>query len=281
MMRRLSSTGNLLMRRTHIGLLAGLCLSICTVVFYPKEHNSAENIKISEPIVEQVQPPDLTNTIVSTTRHQPEQQQVPAESAEALFKQAMQIRLCRNVPRTDKAFNQWLEQALSRDEVHEIIETMKARYQRCLSNTNRDENYVEKLIHAAQMGSDKAADTLWLLAPAEVHQALNFSTLTRDEQVAQMKAFTAQKYQVTEQVALLGGEKATLQLIRGYQHLDPDTGGQNYIQALAYSHYFLQTRQDSEVYSRVEWTRRHLEQRMTLDEITQAQQLASELQHRE
>ncbi|MCO7187549.1 MULTISPECIES: hypothetical protein [unclassified Pseudoalteromonas] len=269
------------MRSTPIGLLTGLCLSICVLVFYPQDQHKAEHIKVANPVVEQVQHPDLTNTIVSTTHQQPELEQVPAESAEALFKQAMQIRQCRNVPRTDKAFNQWLDEALSRDEVHTIVETMKARYQRCLGDTNRDENYVEKLMQAAQMGSDEAADTLWRLAPTEVHQALKFSTLTRDEQVARMKAFTAQKYLVTEQVALLGGEKATLQLIRGYQYLDPDTGGQNYIQALAYSHYFLQTRQDSEVYSRVEWTRRYLEQRMTLDEITQAQQLANKLQHRE
>ncbi|MCF2906985.1 hypothetical protein L1285_01330 [Pseudoalteromonas sp. DL2-H2.2] len=265
------------MRSTPIGLLTGLCLSICVLVFYPQDQHKSEHIKVANPVVEQVQHPDLTNTIINTTHQQPEQEQVQAEPAEALFKQAMQIRQCRNVPRNDEAFNQWLEEALSRDEVHEIIETMKTRYQRCLNNTSRDENYVQKLINAAKMGSDKAADTLWRLAPAEVHQALNFSKLTRDEQVARMKAFTAQKYQVTEQAALLGGEKATLQLIRGYQYLDPDTGGQNYIQALAYSHYFLQTRQDSEVYSRVEWTRNYLEQRMTLDEITQAQQLAGEL----
>ncbi|WP_125560290.1 MULTISPECIES: hypothetical protein [Pseudoalteromonas] len=269
------------MRRTHIGLLAGLCLAICTVVFYPKVHNSAENIKVSEPIVEQDQHPDRANKTINTTSQPPEQKQVQAVSPEALFMEAVQVRQCRNVPRTDKAFNQWLDEALSRDEVHEIVETMKARYQRCLGDTNRDENYVEKLMQAAQMGSDEAADTLWRLAPTEVHQALKFSTLTRDEQVARMKAFTAQKYQVTEQVALLGGEKAILQLIRGYQYLDPDTGGQDYIQALAYSHYFLQTRQDSEVYSRVEWTRQYLEQRMTLDEITRAQQLANELQHHE
>ncbi|MEC4087923.1 hypothetical protein [Pseudoalteromonas rubra] len=269
------------MRLTHVCLLAGLCLAICTVVFYPKEHNSAENIKISEPIVEQDQHPDRANKTINTTSQPPEQKQVQAVSPEALFMEAVQVRQCRNVPRTDKAFNQWLDEALSRDEVHEIVETMKARYQRCLGDTNRDENYVEKLMQAAQMGSDEAADTLWRLAPTEVHQALKFSTLTRDEQVARMKAFTAQKYQVTEQVALLGGEKAILQLIRGYQYLDPDTGGQDYIQALAYSHYFLQTRQDSEVYSRVEWTRQYLEQRMTLDEITRAQQLANELQHHE
>ncbi|RZM73146.1 hypothetical protein [Pseudoalteromonas rubra] len=263
------------MRSTLIGILTGLCLFICAQLFYPKEQNDTENIKGADSIVTHVQHPDLKNKMVSTTHQQPEQ--VQAKSAETQFKQAMKIRQCRNVPRNDQAFNQWLEEALSRDEVHEIIETMKTRYQRCLNNTSRDENYVQKLINAAKMGSDKAADTLWRLAPAEVHQALNFSTLTRDEQVARMKAFTAQKYQVTEQVALLGGEKATLQLIRGYQYLDPDTGGQNYIQALAYSHYFLQTRQDSEVYSRVEWTRNYLEQRMTLDEITQAQQLAGEL----
>ncbi|QTL37928.1 hypothetical protein [Pseudoalteromonas viridis] len=263
------------MRSTLIGMLTGLCLFICAQLFYPKEQNDTKNIKDADSIVTHVQHPDLTNKMVSTTHQQPEQ--VQAKSADTQFNQAMQIRQCRNVPRNDEAFNQWLEEALSRDEVHEIIETMKTRYHRCLNNTSRDENYVQKLINAAQMGSDKAADTLWRLAPAEVHQALNFSTLTRDEQVARMKAFTAQKYQVTEQVALLGGEKATLQLIRGYQYLDPDTGGQNYIQALAYSHYFLQTRQDSEVYSRVEWTRNYLEQRMTLDEITQAQQLAGEL----
>ncbi|AZZ96060.1 hypothetical protein [Pseudoalteromonas sp. R3] len=267
------------MHRLYIGLLTGLCLFICTLYLYPKEQNKTENTKVAAPIIEHVQHRGLTNTIVSTTRQQPEQ--VQTESAEALFKQAMQIRQCRNVPRSDEAFNQWFEEALSRNEVHEIIDTMKTRYEGCLSNTNRDENYVEKLINAAKMGSDKAADTLWLLAPTEIHQALRLRTLTRDEQVARMQAFTAQKYQVTEQAAILGGEKATLQLIRGYQYLDPDTGGQNYIQALAYSHYFLQTRQDSEVYGRVEWTRQYLEQRMTLDEITQAQQLASELQHRE
>ncbi|MCG7535524.1 hypothetical protein [Pseudoalteromonas sp. OOF1S-7] len=265
------------MRSTLIGMLTGLCLFICAQLFYPIEQNDAENIKGADSIVKQVQHPDLTNKMVSTTRQQPEQ--VQAKSAETRFKQAMQIRQCRNVPRNDEAFNQWLEEALSRDEVHEIIETMTTRYQHCLNNTSRDENYVQKLINAAKMGSDKAADTLWRLAPTEVHQALNFSTLTRDEQVARMKVFTAQKYQVTEQVALLGGEKATLQLIRGYQYLDPDTGGQNYIQALAYSHYFLQTYQDSEVYSRVEWTRNYLEQRMTRDEITLAQQLAGELHH--
>ncbi|WP_138628140.1 hypothetical protein, partial [Pseudoalteromonas maricaloris] len=79
--------------------------------------------------------------MVSTTRQQPEQ--VQTKSAETWFKHAMQIRQCRNVPRNDEAFNQWLEEALSRDEVHEIIETMTTRYQRCLNNTSRDENYVQ------------------------------------------------------------------------------------------------------------------------------------------
>ncbi|TMN70995.1 hypothetical protein CWB87_24080, partial [Pseudoalteromonas maricaloris] len=119
----------------------GLCLFVCAQLFYPKEQNDAENINGADSIVKQVQYPDLTNKMVSTTRQQPEQ--VQTKSAETWFKHAMQIRQCRNVPRNDEAFNQWLEEALSRDEVHEIIETMTTRYQRCLNNTSRDENYVQ------------------------------------------------------------------------------------------------------------------------------------------
>ncbi|MCG7541601.1 hypothetical protein EXT48_20825 [Pseudoalteromonas sp. CO348] len=204
------------------------------------------------------------------------------ESSDELYEQANKIRICRRVPKTQSELDTWAEQAHANDEYYEIIDSMYRKFKVCLGSADRDGPYVDMLIEAAEKGSDKAVSLLWLLGDVELVDELKLKDVPRDEQVSRRQAFIATKYRLAHKVALQGGENSMLKLISGFQHLDPQTGGQDYVKSLAFAYFFVEVVSNSDVFGRVEWTIRDLEGKMSPEEITQANELTRDFlaQHR-
>ncbi len=201
---------------------------------------------------------------------------------ERLFQNANNIRICRRVPKTQSELDTWAERAHANDEYYEIIDSMHRKFKMCLGIADRDGPYVDMLIEAAEKGSDKAVSLLWLLGDVELVDELKLKYVPRDEQVSRRQAFIATKYRLAHKVALQGGESSMLKLISGFQHLDPQTGGQDYVKSLAFAYFFVEVVSNSEVFGRVEWTIRDLEGKMSPEEIIQANELTRDFlaQHR-
>ncbi|MEE2023561.1 hypothetical protein [Alkalimonas mucilaginosa] len=69
----------------------------------------------------------------------------------------------------------------------------------------------------------------------------------------------------------MGGEQSLERLIRGFQQLDPVTGGQGFIKALGYADFALLITPNNDFYRKADWFKQRLSQRMNYDELVQAQ----------
>ncbi|MEN3159560.1 hypothetical protein ABC502_14365 [Alkalimonas sp. NCh-2] len=175
------------------------------------------------------------------------------------------------IPKSDTELSLWLDNANQVGEPGEYIDDVLARYEHCSTKNSIEHDYVMLLLQAAEQGYDDAVDELWALADAEYFESQGLEQLNRDEMIAARAEFTAKKYQLAHKAALVGGEQSLERLIKGYQQLDPATGGQNYMKALGYADFALLTTQNNDFYRKAVWFKQWLSQRMNYDELVQAQ----------
>ncbi|MDP5215526.1 hypothetical protein ORJ66_21000 [Pseudoalteromonas tunicata] len=194
-----------------------------------------------------------------------------------LLNKAKQIRVCSNIPQTDEEFSAWLETAYQINELPDRIVDVTNKYNKCKSNPDRNALYLDFVISAAEKGSEDAISWLWFIDGSELIKQLNLKNYKREEQRRIKQQFIELKYYLSETAALNLNETAILKLSNAYQHLDPKTGGQNYVKSLAYSDFFMQITKSNDLYGKVKWQRDRLEQRMTHDEIEQALILTEQL----
>lgn len=183
---------------------------------------------------------------------------------------------CRNIPESQTELEEWMLNANQNNEIPEIIESVSSRFDKCV-NIDRSIHYVERFFEAAKKGSDDAVDMLWFLTNIELIEGFDLAHLSRDEIVAKLSEIKAEMYDLSRNIALLGGEKSMFRLIRGFQHFDPATQGQNFEKSLAYTYLLLATTDDNDNYQKADKSRQWLEKRMTSDETNNAIRIFNEL----
>jgi hypothetical protein len=183
---------------------------------------------------------------------------------------------CRNIPESQTELEEWILNANQNNEIPEIIESVSSRFDKCV-NIDRSIHYVERFFEAAKKGSDDAVDMLWFLTNKELIEGFDLAHLSRDEIVAKLSEIKAEMYDLSRNIALLGGEKSMFRLIRGFQHFDPATKGQNFEKSLAYTYLLLATTDDNDNYQKADKSRQWLEKRMTFDETNNAIRIFNEL----
>ena len=183
---------------------------------------------------------------------------------------------CRNIPKTASELDEWVSTATQNNESPELIDSVVAKHDDCKALYDKV-SYVELLLKAAEAGSEEAVDILWYLNNNELIDGFDLQHLPREDLIEKLAALRSEKYQLTQKVALMGGEKAMLRLMRGYQQFDPETQGQSFVKSLAYALLLQETTENNDNYRRANWHSNHLQTKMTLDEIRRATELAIEL----
>ncbi|NQZ83222.1 MAG: hypothetical protein HRT52_19635 [Colwellia sp.] len=203
---------------------------------------------------------DLNNELI------PENQVVDAEE---LLSTAIIIRKCRGIPRTDDALSDWLNAAYEKDETDSRIDSVLSRFEQCkLVSAKAD--YISKFIIAAEMGLGEAGPALWHITETNYMQQMGFSNLDRNEYIKKKNDFINLKYRLVEKLAVSGDERSIRILADAYKRYDPDTGGQNYSKALAFTDLFLAITLNNESYQNVDWVKQRLINKMTQKEIDEA-----------
>jgi hypothetical protein len=85
------------------------------------------------------------------------------------------------------------------------------------------------------------------------------------------------KYALAQKLAMNGGEKSQLRLIRGFQYFDPETLQPNTVKAVAFAEYAMQTTYNNEFYLKVSFIKNNLMNKMSAMQIEQAEGLTQKL----
>lgn len=200
----------------------------------------------------------------------------PGLSEDELYHQAVYARKCRDVPKNQRKLNAWLSQANANDELPERIVRILNAFESC-QNIDAAYDYVTSFKVLAQQGNESALWQYWQLTEQEVFRLQGIPKTDRDAIIAARQEFKLTKYQLAEQLLLLGSERAMMRLMNAYRYLDPQTGRQNYVRSLALAKLVMKLSQNQDNYRRADWLKQHLEQRMSPQDMQQATELAEEI----
>lgn len=198
-------------------------------------------------------------------------------SANQILELAIELRLCKSVPKSDSELSVWLDEANSVGEPNEYIEDFLARFDLCSKQPKVEYNYTDLLLIAAEQGSDDAVSLLWAIGEQEYFENVGKVQLSREARIAARVAFTHKKYDLAHKVALQGGEQSLEKLVEGYQHFDPATNGQSYYKSVAYANYAMAITRNNDLYRKVDWIKQRLLNNMSNYEQDQAQMMTEKL----
>lgn len=198
-------------------------------------------------------------------------------TTEQLLSSAKTIRRCKGVPKTQDELNAWITEANSLGEPYAYIEDVSSRFDVC-SAVNRDnDDFIKILLSAIEQGSDDAVEELWSVADAEYFESLGLTDQPSDVKARQRANFVKMKYELAHKIALTGGEKSQLRLVKGYLHFDPAIKRSNIVKSVAYAEFAMQTTTNNEFYLMLAYIKKNCLKRMTVNQIVKAEQLASKL----
>ena len=197
-------------------------------------------------------------------------------SEEYLF-EAKEIRRCKTIPKTQDELDDWLSSADEVGEPYEYIEDVLSRFERCSQFNLISGDFVELLVKAIKLGSDNAMTELWAISDKEYFQSKGLLELSREEKIEQRIKFNKLKFQLSESIALTGGEQSILRLVKEYQYYDPDSGNPNYLKAIAYADFGLKIVEDNDIYLKLDFVKQRISQNMEFHDIEQAQVLTEKL----
>lgn len=198
-------------------------------------------------------------------------------SAEEYLSEAKEIRRCNKIPKTEYELDVWLSHANEVGEPDEYIEDVLFRFERCSQFNFISDDYVGLLFKAIKLGSDNAVTELWAISDSEYFHSKGLFELNREETIKQRKKFNKLKYQLSESIALTGGEQAILKLVKGYQNYDPDSGNPNYLKAVAYADFGLKIVEDNDIYLKLDFIKQRISQNMAFQDLQHAQVLTETL----
>jgi|TARA_Y100000589_G_C27129655_1_gene620029 hypothetical protein len=191
---------------------------------------------------------------------------------EYLF-EAKEIRRCNTIPKTQDELDDWLSKANELGEPYEYIEDVLSRFEHCTHFNFISDDFVELLVKAIKLGSDNAVIELWAISDKEYFQSKGLLELSREETIEHRIKFNKLKFQLSESIALTGGEQSILRLAKEYQNYDPDSGEPSYLKALAYANFGLKIVKDNDIYLKLDFIQRRISQDMKFQDIEQAQVL--------
>ncbi|TMN84545.1 MULTISPECIES: hypothetical protein [unclassified Pseudoalteromonas] len=198
-----------------------------------------------------------------------------ATPEEYLF-EAKEIRRCNTIPKTQDELDDWLSKANGVDEPYEYIEDVLSRFERCSHSNLISDDFVEQLVKAIKLGSDNAVTELWAISDKEYFQSKGLFELSREETIEHRIKFNKLKFELSESIALNGGEQSILRLVKEYQNYDPDSGNPNYLRAIAYANFGLEIVEDNDIYVKLDFIKRRITQNMEFQDIEQAQVLTEQ-----
>ncbi|MFC4701729.1 hypothetical protein ACFO4O_16355 [Glaciecola siphonariae] len=191
--------------------------------------------------------------------------------------EAKEIRRCNKIPNTEDELDVWLTNANEVGEPDEYIEDVLYRFERCSQLNFVSDDFVELLIKAIKLGSDNAVSELWAISDKEYFHSKGLVELSREDTIEQRIKFNKLKYQLSESIALTGGEQAILRLVIGYQNYDPESGNPNYLKAIAYADFGMKIIEDNDVYLKLDFIKQRVSHNMEYQGLQQAQALTESL----
>lgn len=216
---------------------------------------------------------ELASQITQTTspkKAKDDEQTSATTNIEASFQLAKQMRDCRNVASSEQELAEWLDKALLNQEPQAYIDDVLARYDQCSSLFLPNTNYINLLINAAEADHHQAIAMLWSVSENEYFTLMKLQGLTRAEHIAHRKLFLKTQYKFAQIAAQQGCGQSLLNLIKGYQHHDPELNAPNVTKALSYAYYALDVIEDNDIYRKVDWIKQQLENKLTSKQLSDA-----------
>lgn len=200
----------------------------------------------------------------------------PGMSEDELFRQAVNARKCRDVPKTKAELDNWRTSATANNAPSERIARVLNAFEPC-QGIDAAYDYMTSFKLLAQQGHEQAVWQFWQLTEEEVLRLKGIQNADTEAIIAARKDFQLSKYQLAEQQLLLGSERAMMRLMSAYRYLDPNTDAQNFIRSLALANLVMTLTDNQDNYRRADWHKQLLESRMPNNDIQSASELAEEI----
>ena len=210
-------------------------------------------------------------TLDSTLLEQLYSLKLAAESGdtEASYILGMNLRHCSFTPVDDADLQESLQEAYQFNDDGATVTTITARYEFCLGvdSVQRSQFYTN-LALAASRGFVPAQEAIAMITPEQYMQAESYSTLNRDDYVAQRSAFVKQQVDFLESAAQHGSIRALIRLSQ--LHYAQTVGEDGRLQAYAFNQMILQLTDDNELYNRYSWFQEQAQSVLTKEEMAGA-----------
>jgi hypothetical protein len=106
---------------------------------------------------------------------------------------------------------------------------------------------------------------------------MGLDSQSREDIIFNRKEFAEVKYRIAQKLALAGNDEAILKLVKSYQHYDPKSQKPNFVNALAYANFGLQTTQDNDYYLKLDWFKQKILNSSSSEEIESAISITEQL----
>lgn len=263
-------------------------LVVIALVFYSKGHNNIDKLNaVTEHYVSDlINPKEKSLFENESTKAKPTKIKSTdaltstnnlLTTAETYLLEAKEIRRCKSIPKTQEELELWLTNANAVGEPNEYIEDVLSRFELCSQSHFTFDTFVEPLIKAAKLGSDNAVAELWAVSEKEYFVSKGLLELNTEETIEHRIEFNKLKYQLSENLALRGGEQAILNLVKGYQYYEPESGKSNNLKALAYADFGLKITKNNELYLKLDFIKQRISKNMDSQQLQQAQMLTDNL----
>ncbi len=194
-------------------------------------------------------------------------------SSEQMYEQGMQLKHCRNIPKTQDELATWLDETNLNNESDAYIQDVLSKHEICSQVELKNHSYIAVLMQSAELGNIQAAAEVWKISETEYSNLMSWNKLSREELISARKAFRLKKYELAQQAALLGSEQSIEQLIKGYQSYDPDTGFPSSYKALAYVDFAIAISNNNDFYRKADWFKQKLLEKTSYEDQEQASAL--------
>lgn len=189
----------------------------------------------------------------------------------------IELRRCRNIPRTKDALDIFLDQANANGEPIQYIEDVLNRFEFCKQYAHINQNYIQLLINDADQGSIESLNEIWKVPESEFFEIMALEIQSREDVIFNRNEFSKVKYRLAQKLAISGNEEAILKLVNSYQRYDPDSQKPNYVKSLAYANFGLQLTQDNDYYLKLDWFKQRILKNSSPEEIELAVSITERL----
>ncbi|MDA8621954.1 hypothetical protein N9L48_04825 [Psychrosphaera sp.] len=259
----------------RIVIFSTIAISITLLLINaPFENNVAPNAQIEKAQPQVFHPSNLK---ISATLNNNNTSNTSSLSSQQLLESAKNIRRCKGVPKTRNELTVWIDRATSIGEPYEFIEDVSSRFALCSELKSEEHNFIKILLLAIEKGSDDALNELWAVSDIEYFESTGVDTTSKQAVFEHRVKFMNMKYSLAQKLAINGGEKSQLRLIKGFLYVDPATLQPNIVKAVAFAEYAMQTTNNNEFYLKVSFIKNNLLNKMSALQLEQAEDLTQKL----